>query len=173
MDVNYYQYKYQNRELKDIPATPKALQDYNDDNATVVDGAISTEVQNQISASTDLTVGGHVIISGESCTLRKSVDRMLMSSEDMTTPQLRNMNMVQLSMLNALDDALIEFSDDFGFSETSSFFTDGGSDENFDAINDALISIVLWRKLQNQFRNPKKRMTSTRLTSTLEVIYIL
>ena len=29
-------------------------------------------------------------------------------------------------MFSMADDALIEFGDDFGFNETSSFFTDGG-----------------------------------------------
>ena len=34
--------------------------------------------------------------------------------------------MCSSDLLNAADDVLIESGDDFGFNETSSFFTDGG-----------------------------------------------
>ena len=68
VDVDYYtntNIKTAKR-VQRYTATPKALQDYNDDNATVVDGAISTEVTKiKVSASTDLTVGGRIIIGGE------------------------------------------------------------------------------------------------------------
>ena len=130
VDVDYYtntNIKTAKR-VQRYTATPKALQDYNDDNATVVDGAISTKVTKiKVSASTDLTVGGRIIIGGEIMYVEKinGQDVNVIRGYD-NTAIAEHEHGATVNVLNAADDALIEFGDDFGFNETSSFFTDGG-----------------------------------------------
>ena len=130
VDVDYYtntNIKTAKR-VQRYTATPKALQDYNDDNATVVDGAISTEVTKiKVSASTDLTVGGRIIIGGEIMYVEKinGQNVNVIRGYD-NTAIAEHEHGATVNVLNAADDALIEFGDDFGFNETSSFFTDGG-----------------------------------------------
>ena len=130
VDVDYYtntNIKTAKR-VQRYTATPKALQDYNDDNATVVDGAISTEVTKiKVSASTDLTVGGRIIIGGEIMYVEKiSGQNVNVIRGYDNTAIAEHEHGATVNVLNAADDALIEFGDDFGFNETSSFFTDGG-----------------------------------------------
>jgi len=131
VDVDYYtntNIKTAKR-VQRYTATPKALQDYNDDNATVVDGAISTKVTKiKVSASTDLTVGGRIIIDGEIMYVEKinGQDVNVIRGYDNTAIEEHDHG-ATVNVLNAADDALIEFGDDFGFNETSSFFTDGGA----------------------------------------------
>jgi hypothetical protein len=131
VDVDYYtntNIKTAKR-VQRYTATPKALQDYNDDNATVVDGAISTKVTKiKVSASTDLTVGGRIIIDGEIMYVEKinGQDVNVIRGYD-NTAIAEHEHGATVNVLNAADDALIEFGDDFGFNETSSFFTDGGA----------------------------------------------
>ena len=131
VDVDYYtntNVKTAKR-VQRYTATPKALQDYNDDNATVVDGAISTKVTKiKVSASTDLTVGGRIIIDGEIMYVEKinGQDVNVIRGYD-NTAIAEHEHGATVNVLNAADDALIEFGDDFGFNETSSFFTDGGA----------------------------------------------
>jgi hypothetical protein len=131
VDVDYYtntNVKTAKR-VQRYTATPKALQDYNDDNATVVDGAISTKVTKiKVSASTDLTVGGRIIIGGEIMYVEKinGQDVNVIRGYD-NTAIAEHEHGATVNVLNAADDALIEFGDDFGFNETSSFFTDGGA----------------------------------------------
>ena len=130
VDVDYYtntNIKTAKR-VQRYTATPKALQDYNDDNATVVDGAISTEVTKiKVSASTDLTVGGRIIIGGEIMYVEKiSGQNINVIRGYDNTAIAEHEHGATVNVLNAADDALIEFGDDFGFNETSSFFTDGG-----------------------------------------------
>ena len=131
VDVDYYtntNIKTAKR-VQRYTATPKALQDYNDDNATVVDGAISTKVTKiKVSASTDLTVGGRIIIGGEIMYVEKinGQDVNVIRGYD-NTAIAEHEHGATVNVLNAADDTLIEFGDDFGFNETSSFFTDGGA----------------------------------------------
>ena len=131
VDVDYYtntNIKTAKR-VQRYTATPKALQDYNDDNATVVDGAISTEVTKiKVSASTDLTVGGRIIIGGEIMYVEKiSGQNVNVIRGYDNTAIAEHEHGATVNVLNTADDALIEFGDDFGFNETSSFFTDGGA----------------------------------------------
>ena len=131
VDVDYYtntNIKTAKR-VQRYTATPKALQDYNDDNATVVDGAISTKVTKiKVSASTDLTVGGRIIIGGEIMYVEKiSGQNVNVIRGYDNTAIAEHEHGATVNVLNAADDALIEFGDDFGFNETSSFFTDGGA----------------------------------------------
>ena len=130
VDVDYYtstNIKTAKR-VQRYTATPKALQDYNDDNATTVDGAISTKVTKiKVNASTDLTVGGRIIIGGEIMYVENinGQDVNVIRGYD-NTAIAEHEHGTTVNVLNAADDVLIEPGDDFGFNETSSFFTDGG-----------------------------------------------
>ena len=130
VDVDYYtstNIKTAKR-VQRYTATPKALQDYNDDNATTVDGVISTKVTKiKVNASTDLTVGGRIIIGGEIMYVENinGQDVNVIRGYD-NTAVAEHEHGTTVNVLNAADDVLIEPGDDFGFNETSSFFTDGG-----------------------------------------------
>lgn len=130
VDVDYYtstNIKTAKR-VQRYTATPKALQDYDDDNATTVDGAISIKVTKiKVNASTDLTVGSRIIIGGEIMYIEKinGQDVNVIRGYD-NTSIAEHEHGTTVNVLNAADDVLIESGDDFGFNETSSFFTDGG-----------------------------------------------
>ena len=55
-------------------------------------------------------------ISGQNITVFRGHDNTIVAKHEHNTP---------IGVLSTADDALIEFGDDFGFNETSSFFTDG------------------------------------------------
>ena len=108
-------------------ATPAAKQNYDGDEATVIDGAISAEVTKfKVSSTTDLAANQRIIIdteimfirsiSGQNLTVYRAYDNTLAAKHE---------HNAKIGVLNTADDALIEFGDDFGFNETSSFFSDG------------------------------------------------
>ena len=55
-------------------------------------------------------------ISGQNLTVYRAYDNTLAAKHE---------HNAKIGVLNTADDALIEFGDDFGFNETSSFFSDG------------------------------------------------
>ena len=108
-------------------ATPAAKQNYDGDEATVVSGAISADVTKfKVSSTTDLAANQRIIIdteimfirsiSGQNITVYRAYDNTIAAKHEHNAP---------IGVLSTADDALIEFGDDFGFNETSSFFTDG------------------------------------------------
>ena len=110
-------------------ATPAAKQNYDGDEATVVSGAISADVTKfKVSSTTDLAANQRIIIdteimfirsiSGQNITVYRAYDNTIAAKHEHNAP---------IGVLNTADDALIEFGDDFGFNETSSFFSDGKS----------------------------------------------
>ena len=129
VDVDYYtdtNVKTARRNIR-YSATPAAKENYDGDEATVLDGAISEKVTKfKVSATTDLAANQRIIIdteimkirsiSGQNVTVFRGHDNTIAATHEHNAP---------IGILNAADDALIEFGDDFGFNETSSFFTDG------------------------------------------------
>ena len=129
VDVDYYaseNFKTARRNIR-YSATPAAKENYDGDEATVLDGAISEKVTKfKVSATTDLAANQRIIIdteimkirsiSGQNVTVFRGHDNTIAATHEHNAP---------IGVLNAADDALIEFGDDFGFNETSSFFTDG------------------------------------------------
>jgi len=79
-----------------------------------------------VSATTDLAANQRIIIdteimkirsiSGQNITVFRGHDNTIVAKHEHNAP---------IGIRNTADDALIEFGDDFGFNETSSFFTDG------------------------------------------------
>ena len=129
VDVDYYadtNIKTARRNIR-YSATPAAKENYDGDEATVLDGAISEKVTKfKVSATTDLAANQRIIIdteimkirsiSGQNVTVFRGHDNTIVATHEHNAP---------IGILNTADDALIEFGDDFGFNETSSFFTDG------------------------------------------------
>jgi len=129
VDVDYYtdtNVKTARRNIR-YSATPAAKENYDGDEATVLDGAISEKVTKfKVSATTDLAANQRIIIdteimkirsiSGQNVTVFRGHDNTIVATHEHNAP---------IGVLNTADDALIEFGDDFGFNETSSFFTDG------------------------------------------------
>ena len=129
VDVDYYSDTNIQTARRNIrySATPAAKENYDGDEATVLDGAISEKVTKfKVSATTDLAANQRIIIdseimkirsiSGQNITVFRGHDNTIVAKHEHNTP---------IGVLSTADDALIEFGDDFGFNETSSFFTDG------------------------------------------------
>lgn len=108
--------------------TPRAVKDYNDDNTTVLDGAINTEVGKiTVSDASELTVGTRIRIDGENMYIKQIESNVLYVVRGYDeTPIQSHEHAASVDVLNALDDALIEPEDDFGFNETTTFYDIGG-----------------------------------------------
>jgi len=129
VDVDYYSDTNIQTARRNIrySATPAAKENYDGDEATVLDGAISEKITKfKVSATTDLAANQRIIIdteimkirsiSGQNVTVFRGHDNTIAATHEHNAP---------IGVLSTADDALIEFGDDFGFNETSSFFTDG------------------------------------------------
>ena len=108
-------------------ATPTAKKNYDDDTATVIDGAISEKVTTfKVSATTDLAANQRIIIdteimfirsiSGQNVTVYRAYDNTIAAKHE---------HKAAIGVLSTVDNASIEFGDDFGFDEMTSFFADG------------------------------------------------
>ena len=131
VDVDYYtdtNIKTARRNIR-YSATPTAKENYDDDTATVIDGAISEKVTTfKVSATTDLAANQRIIIdteimkirsiSGQNITVFRGHDNTIAAKHEHNT---------SIGVLSATDNASIEFGDDFGFDEMTSFFSDGKS----------------------------------------------
>jgi len=129
VDVDYYtdtNIKTARRNIR-YSATPTAKENYDDDTATVIDGAISEKVTTfKVSATTDLAANQRIIIdteimkirsiSGQNITVFRGHDNTIAAKHEHNT---------SIGVLSATDNASIEFGDDFGFDEMTSFFSDG------------------------------------------------
>ena len=129
VDVDYYgstNIKTAKR-VQRYSATPTAKKNYDDDTATVVDGAISEKVTKfKVSSTTDLAANQRIIIdteimfirsiSGQNVTVYRAYDNTIAAKHE---------HNASIGVLSATDNASIEFGDDFGFDEMSSFFSDG------------------------------------------------
>ena len=131
VDVDYYASQNFTTAKRNIrySATPTAKKNYDDDTATVVDGAISEKVTTfKVSATTDLAANQRIIIdteimfirsiSGQNITVYRAYDNTIAAKHE---------HNASIGVLSAVDNAAIEFGDDFGFDEMTSFFSDGKS----------------------------------------------
>jgi len=129
VDVDYYgstNIKTAKR-VQRYSATPLAKQNYDDDTATVLDGGISEKVTTfKVSATTDLAANQRIIIDTEIMKIRSiSGQNVTVFRGHDNTIAAKHEHNASIGVLSATDDASIEFGDDFGFDEMSSFFSDG------------------------------------------------
>jgi len=131
VDVDYYtntNIKTARRNIR-YSATPTAKQNYDDDTATVIDGAISEKVTTfKVSATTDLAANQRIIIDTEIMKIRSiSGQNITVFRGHDNTIAAKHEHNASIGVLSATDNASIEFGDDFGFDEMTSFFSDGKS----------------------------------------------
>ena len=129
VDVDYYgstNIKTAKR-VQRYSATPLAKQNYDDDTTTVLDGGISEKVTTfKVSATTDLAANQRIIIDTEIMKIRSiSGQNVTVFRGHDNTIAAKHEHNASIGVLSATDDASIEFGDDFGFDEMSSFFSDG------------------------------------------------
>ena len=129
VDVDYYDstnIKTAKR-VQRYSATPTAKKNYDEDQSAVVNGAIDTDVTTfKVSSTTDLAANQRIIIdteimfirsiNGQNITVYRAYDNTIAASHE---------HNAAIGVLSATDNASIEFGDDFGFDEMSSFFSDG------------------------------------------------
>ena len=108
-------------------ATPTAKKNYDDDTTTVIDGAISEKVTTfKVSATTDLAANQRIIIDTEIIIIRSiSGQNVTVYRAYDNTVAAKHEHNAAIGVLSTTDNASIEFGDDFGFDEMSSFFSDG------------------------------------------------
>lgn len=117
--------KTSRREVR-YTVTPKALQDYNNDNtATLSEDLSETSTRVAVNSSSGLLVNDRISIEGE-IMLITSIEGNNLSvkrgyDDTASAVHLRNSS---IDVINAADDLLIEDGDDFGFNEVYSTFTD-------------------------------------------------
>ena len=131
VDVDYYtdtNIKTARRNIR-YSATPTAKENYDDDTATVIDGAISEKVTTfKVSATTDLAANQRIIIDTEIMKIRSiSGQNITVFRGHDNTIAAKHEHNASIGVLSATDNASIEFGDDFGFDEMTSFFSDGKS----------------------------------------------
>ena len=129
VDVDYYgstNIKTAKR-VQRYSATPLAKQNYDDDTTTVLDGGISEKVTTfKVSATTDLAANQRIIIDTEIMKIRSiSGQNVTVFRGHDNTIAAKHEHNASIGVLSATDNASIEFGDDFGFDEMSSFFSDG------------------------------------------------
>ncbi len=114
------------RQLRYV-ATPRALQDYDDDNATsLTDNINETIVAFGVSDASALVENSYIMIDEELMYI-KSIEGNTITvrrSQDGTKPAEHYEGDI-INAVNAQDDELIEYGDDFGFNEDYFDFGDG------------------------------------------------
>ena len=110
--------------------TPKALQDYNDDNTTVLKADISkSKTRIEVGDSGPLVVGGRIIIDTEIMKVKEIVDAqtiVVYRGYD-NTAKATHITGTSIDALTAADDILVEPDDDFGFNGIIDQFSDSRS----------------------------------------------
>ena len=109
-------------------ATPKALQDYNDDNTTVLkEDTTKSKTRLVVGDSGSLVVGGRIIIDTEIMKVKEIPDSqtiVVYRGYD-NTAKAPHITGASIDALTAADNALVEPDDDFGFNEIKSEWQDG------------------------------------------------
>ena len=113
------------RELRYV-ATPRALKDYNDDNATTLAADIDAEqTQFQVSNAASLLVDGYIYIGKELMRIREiSGSTLLVHRGEDGTQADSHLKSTSVDAVTQTDNDLVEPGDDFGFSEERFDFSD-------------------------------------------------
>jgi hypothetical protein len=106
---------------------PRAIKDYNSDETTVISQDISTEItQFTVSDATQLVPESYIQIDNESMYIREiSGNTLLVNRGQDNTTIVTHAEGAAINIINQADDELIEFGDDFGFSEYRYDYSDG------------------------------------------------
>ena len=111
-------------------ATPKAVKDYNDDNtATLREALTKTKTRFDVNDSTNFAVNNRIIIDDEIMQIKEIPDSLtlVVSRGYDGTAKATHLENTSIDVLSAADDSLVDIDDNFGFNETTIFYTDGRS----------------------------------------------
>ena len=116
------------RELR-YSATPQALQDYDNDNTTVLRSNISkSNTRFDVTATSALSVGMRILIDKEIMKIKEIIDAntitVFRGYQSSATTHIEN---TAINVLTAADDLLVEPDDDFGFNGVIEQFGDARS----------------------------------------------
>lgn len=129
VQVDYYtdtDKKNATRQLR-YTATPRAIKDYNDDQTAFLSEDLNeTDLSFNVSDSSQLMINEYIQINDEEMYV-KSIDgnRITVLRAQDSTPPSSHLSGDPINIIDAQDDAMIPFDDDFGFSESRSSFGDG------------------------------------------------
>lgn len=107
--------------------TPRAIKDYDDDNTTTLSADISeTQLTFNVSNASQFVENSYIMINEESMLITNITGNTLKVSRGMDkTINAKHQVGDQINMINATDDALINYDDEFGFNEELFDFGDG------------------------------------------------
>ena len=113
------------RELRYV-AEPRALKDYNDDNATTLAADINAEqTQFQVTNASSFLVDGYIYITNELMQIREISGSTLLVHRGVDGTQAdSHITGASIDAVTKADDDLVEPGDDFGFSEERFDFSD-------------------------------------------------
>ena len=114
------------RELR-YTVTPKALKDYDADNTAQLTFNIGkNDVRITVTDSSNFAVGDRIVIDTEVMKVDAKPDANTLAVKRgfNSTAKAEHLENTKINKLTTADDNLIDVDDDFGFSETSSIFTD-------------------------------------------------
>ena len=108
--------------------TPQAVKDYNDDTATTLTSKIGLKQSlMQVSSSASLSKNTFVQINSEVVRIKEiSGNSVIINRAQFGTKAAEHFTGDKLSQVDAQDNALIEIGDEFGFTESRSFFDGDG-----------------------------------------------
>ena len=130
VQVDYYADTNQQTAKREVryAATPKALQDYNSDNtATLREALTKSKTRFAVNDSSNFAVGNRIIIDNEIMKITEIPDALTLVVDrgaDGTNKETHIEN-IFINVLSASDDSLVDIDDNFGFNETTAFYTDG------------------------------------------------
>jgi hypothetical protein len=117
------------RELRYV-ATPKAIKDYNNDDAAILSEDITkTETRLNVNTTSGLSENNRIVIDSEVMKVLEIVDSttlIVKRGYDNTIISTHSQN-TSIDLLTSEDDNLIDVDDDFGFNEETITFTDSRS----------------------------------------------
>jgi len=108
-------------------ATPRAIKDYNNDATTVLAQAVNTQITSfAVSNASQLIANSYIMIGSEEMYIDKISGNTIhvIRGEDGSTIASHQVGDA-VNVINTLDNALVQPTDDFGFSETRYDFGDG------------------------------------------------
>ena len=114
------------RELRYV-ATPRAVKDYDNANTEVLTFNITaTAVRITVNDTSNFSVGDRIVIDSEVMKIKEKPDAttLVVQRGFDRTLKVEHLEQAKVNKLTTADDNLIDIGDDFGFSETSSIFTD-------------------------------------------------
>jgi hypothetical protein len=130
VQVDYYsdtnRNKNSSRELRYV-ANVRALKDYNEDQSAVLNQDVNQQITEfEVSDSSPFIVGSYIQIGEESMYIKSINDNKLLVTRGQNSTSISNHSEGDLiNIIDESDDDLVEFGDDFGFSEYRYDLSDG------------------------------------------------